>query len=255
MTENYNFGLPIAASTYAEKIDFSLSILHWAMAIIFVVASIFMAYTLIRFRKSAHPNADPNVNKWHVRSFIPDTTILIFEIILIFILGLPIWAQIKNEFPMDNQSNVVELVAEQFAWGFQYAGVDDIFGKKDPKQISAGNTIGIDESDPASADDIVSLNILHVPIGKPTIVYMTSKDVIHNFFVPEFRVKQDIVPGMKIPLWFEPTQLGEFELVCSQLCGLGHYRMMGKVIVHTEEDFQAKLKELKAEAQSGDENL
>jgi len=252
MAENFRFGLPIAASTYAAELDNAIHILHWGMLVIFVLSAIFMIYALIRFRQSKNPSADYDVHKWEVRSFIPDACILVFELLLIFAIGLPLWAHVKEEFPMDNQSHVVELLAEQFSWGFQYAGPDGEFGKKDPKQISAGNTIGLDETDPASTDDIISINILYVPIGMPTIVYMTSKDVIHSFFVPEFRVKQDVVPGMRIPLWFEPNQTGEFELVCSQLCGLGHYRMMGKVVVLPDDQYRAKLKELKAEMDIGD---
>jgi cytochrome c oxidase subunit 2 len=114
--------------------------------------------------------------------------------------------------------------------------------------MNANNQLGLDYTDPAAADDIISLNELHAPLGKPTIVYMTSKDVIHSFFVPEFRVKQDVVPGMRVPLWFEPTKVGTYELVCAQLCGLGHYRMRGLVHVHSPEDFAAKLKEIKAAA-------
>ena len=246
MLENYSLGLPIAASTYAERIDLSLHILHAGMIAIFVLWSIFFVYCLVRFRKGRQPKADANVNKWGVRSFAGDAAILLFEVWLIFMLGLPIWSQVKEVFPKDEDAQVVEMVAEQFAWGFQYAGPDGLFGRKDPAQISPDNTIGIDRSDPAAADDIVSLNTLHVPLGKPTIVYMTSKDVIHSFFVPEFRVKHDVVPGMRIPLWFEPTQTGTFELVCSQLCGLGHYRMVGRVVVHEPHDFENQLRELKA---------
>lgn len=246
MIENYRFGLPIAASTFAEGIDRSLNILHVAMTLIFVLWGIFFVYCLIRFRRSRQPQAQyDSGHKGGVASILPDVAILAFEIWLIFFLGIPIWSQIKVTFPQDKDALVVEMVAEQFAWGFQYAGADGVFGKKDPKQISPDNTIGIDRTDPASKDDIVSLNELHVPLGKPTLIYMTSKDVIHSFFVPEFRVKQDVVPGMRIPLWFEPTMTGTFEIGCAQLCGLGHYRMKGTVIVHTPEEYEAKIKEIK----------
>jgi len=247
MAENYRFGLPIAASTYASQIDLSLNIIHIGMVVIFVFWAILFVYILFRFRKGRNPAADYNVKKWPVRSFLPDAAILVFELLVIFMWGLPIWSQVKEAFPPTAQSNVVEMMAEQFAWGFQYAGPDGMFGGRDAKQINSGNTIGIDFNDPASKDDIISLNELHIPLGKPTILYTTSKDVIHSFFVPEFRIKQDVVPGMRIPIWFEPTKTGTFELVCAQLCGLGHYRMMGTVVVHTPEDFENKLKEIKAQ--------
>ena len=237
---NYTVGLPVAASTYAARVDYTLHLIHWAMGIIFVLWGLFFTFCLIKFRRKDGVPADyAAASKGGLLSFAPDIAVLVFEIWLIFFLGLPIWAQIKEEFPKDADSNVVQLVAEQFAWGFQYAGPDGQFGRRDAKQISSANTIGIDANDPAAKDDFVSLNELHVPLGKPTILYMTSKDVIHSFFVPEFRVKQDVVPGMRVPLWFEPTKLGRYEIGCAQLCGLGHYRMRGEVVVETPEDFAA----------------
>ncbi len=251
---NYTFGLPIAASTYAGRIDFALNLLQWGMTAIFVVWGIFFTYCLIRFRKGNQQTASYDAaHKGGLASFLPDAMVLGFELWLVFFLGLPIWAHVKEDFPKDENSVVVELVAEQFAWGFQYPGPDGLFAKKDAKQISSGNTVGIDANDPNGKDDYVSLNELHVPLGKPTIIYMTSKDVIHSFFVPEFRVKQDVVPGMRVPLWFEPTKVGRYEIGCAQLCGLGHYRMRGEVVVHTPEDFenwkQQRAQELKEQNQ------
>jgi cytochrome c oxidase subunit II len=245
LSDNYTFGLPIAASTYAPRVDLALNILHVGMITIFVLWALFFTYCLIRFRKGRNPKADSNVGKWAIQSFIPDAAILAFELWLIFVFGLPIWSQVKEEFPTEQDATVVEMIAEQFAWSFHYAGPDGIFGRRDPKLMNADNQIGLDTTDPAAADDIVTLNDLHVPLGKPTLLYMTSKDVIHSFFVPEFRTKQDVVPGMRSPLWFEATQTGPFEIGCAQLCGLGHYRMKGQVLVHNPEDFEKTLKELK----------
>lgn len=227
------------------------------MGAIFVLWGLFFVFCLVRFRKGAHPQADYGVvKKGAVASFMPDAAVLVFELWIIFAIGFPAWSQIKEEFPAQNESQVVEMVAEQFAWSFQYAGEDGVFGKKDPLQINSGNTLGIDLTDPASKDDIISINELHVPLGKPTIIYMTSKDVIHSFFVPEFRVKQDVVPGMKIPLWFEATKIGRYEIGCAQLCGLGHYRMRGEVVVHTPEEFEVWKKQQLMENQGeGDESL
>lgn len=246
LLQNYTFGLPVAASTYAARVDAALRLLHIGMVTVFVLWTLFFVYCLIRYRKGKNPKADYNVHKWPISSFLPDAAILIFELWLIFAFGLPIWSHIKEEFPDASKSNVVEVVAEQFAWNFHYAGPDGIFGRRDPKLVdSATNPIGLDPTDPAAADDITTLNELHVPLGKPTLLYMTSKDVIHSFFVPEFRVKQDVVPGMRIPLWFEPNKTGMYEIGCAQLCGLGHYRMKGTVIVTSPEEFESKLKEIK----------
>jgi cytochrome c oxidase subunit 2 len=236
---NYRFGLPVAASTYASKIDLSLSILHWGMLVMFVVWGAFFAYCLIRFRQGRHPVAKPEAIKGGAMSFLPDVLVLGFEIWLVFFLGLPIWAHVKEDMPKEENALVVHLVAEQFAWNFQYPGTDNLFGARDAKQIDSSNTLGIDRNDPNGKDDIVTINELHVPLGKPTLLHMTSKDVIHSFFVPEFRVKQDVVPGMENLLWFEPTRTGTFEIGCAQLCGLGHYRMIGTVVVDTPENFEA----------------
>jgi cytochrome c oxidase subunit 2 len=131
----------------------------------------------------------------------------------------------------------VRMVAEQFAWNFQYPGKDGKFGKTDTSQISGDNPLGIDTEDPAGKDDLVTVNNLHIPVHRPVIVDVSSKDVIHSFNIPVLRVKQDTVPGQLISVWFEATQPGHFELACAQLCGLGHYRMRGDVLIDTPEDF------------------
>lgn len=249
---NYTFGLPIAASTYAGRVDKSLDLLHVAMTLIFLLWGIFFVFALIRFRRKAAPKANYEASKGGLASFLPDLGVLLFEVWLIFIVGLPIWAEIKEDFPPTASALNVDMVAEQFAWSFQYAGPDGILGSREPKRMNANNQLGIDRSEPAAMDDVVSINELHVPLGRPTIINMTSKDVIHSFFVPEFRVKQDTVPGMRTPLWFEPTKTGRYEIGCAQLCGLGHYRMRGEVVVHTPEEFAAweaqQQKELKEES-------
>ena len=247
--KNYRVGLPIEASTYAGQVDKCLNVVHVGMVVIFILWAIFFAYCLIRFRRRDGVKATHGM-KHGLTAFLPDVAVLAFEIWMIFFLGLPVWSTVKTDFPKDEQSNVVELVAEQFAWGFHYPGADGKFGRRDVKQISSGNTIGIDYSDPDAKDDFTSINELHVPLGKPTVIYMTSKDVIHSFFVPEFRVKQDVVPGMRVPLWFEPNQTGHFEIGCAQLCGLGHYRMRGEVVVDTPEDYAAWLKSKADEAKA-----
>lgn len=240
MSSNYGWGLPVAASTYASKIDGSLHILHGAMILIFVLWAIYMAYCLVAYRASKHPVAvyTKEHSKW---ALLPDWIILAFEIWLIFIVGIPIWAHIREELPKPENATVVNLTAEQFAWTFHYPGPDGKFGKQVGKLVNADNPLGIDPDDEAGKDDLVSVNELHVPMGKPVLLSMSSKDVIHSFFVPEFRTKQDIVPGMRIPLWFEPTMTGQFEIGCAQLCGTGHYRMRGDVFVTSPEDFDAWL--------------
>ena len=120
----------------------------------------------------------------------------------------------------------IEVMAKQFAWSFRYPGPDGKFGRTDLKLINdaGGNPFGIDDKDPAGKDDIVSAS-LKVPAGKPIQLIMRSRDVIHNFFVRELRLKQDIVPGMEIPFHFQADVIGVYEVPCSELCGLGHHQM------------------------------
>ena len=131
----------------------------------------------------------------------------------------------------------MRVVAEQFAWNVHYPGKDGKFGKASISLIDAENPLGLDRNDPDAKDDIITLNQLNIPVNKPVIVYLTSKDVIHSFTLYEMRVKQDAIPGMDIPVWFVPTRVGEYEITCSQLCGLGHYRMRGFVNVKSTADF------------------
>ena len=153
--------------------------------------------------------------------------------------------------PSESEALVVQVTAEQFAWNVHYAGADRVFGRRDITLIDTqSNPLGLDRSDPAAKDDVTSLNQLYLPVNKPIILKLRSKDVIHSFGVPEFRVKQDAIPGLTIPIWFVPnvttaemrTRTGnaefQYEIACAQLCGLGHYRMRGFVTVQTAEEFQ-----------------
>ncbi len=159
----------------------------------------------------------------------------------VFVLGLPVWGKYYGEPPADVLT--VEVTAEQFAWNVRYAGADGKFGRTAARLISLNNPLGVDRSDANGQDDLILLNDIHLPVNKPARIRLRSKDVIHSFYVPDFRVRQDTVPGMTIDLWFVPTQTGSFELACSQLCGFGHYTMRGLVTVVSEADFQAWLAE------------
>ena len=242
MEGNYGWGLPVAASTFAGDIDWGIKIIHVAMVGIFVLWGIFFTYLLIRYRQ--RPGVPANVAKdplW--KSLLPDAAVLVFELFLIFAYALPSWSRIKLNFPKPEESNVVEVVAEQFAWNFQYAGADGVMGRRDAKFIDSTNVLGLDMEDPHAKDDVVTLNEMHLPLGKKTLVYLSSKDVIHSLFIPEFRIKQDAMPGMRVPVWFEPTLAGKYEIACAQLCGNAHATMRGDVIVHAPEEFEAWLKE------------
>ena len=133
---------------------------------------------------------------------------------------------------------VVRVTAEQFAWTVHYAGKDGKFGQLKIELIDGTNPVGLDRQDPNGKDDILSPNTLNIPVNKPIIAKLTSKDVIHNFFLPVMRVKQDIIPGMTVPVWFQATQTGKFEIGCAQLCGVGHTQMRGFFNVMSQEEFE-----------------
>jgi cytochrome c oxidase subunit 2 len=137
----------------------------------------------------------------------------------------------------------VRVVAKQFEWHIQYPGPDGMFGRTTLDLITPTNAIGLDRSDPVAVDDLVTINQLNLPVDTPVLVHLSTQDVIHSFGISSMRVKQDAIPGQEIPVWFVPTTTGNFEINCSQLCGLGHYRMRGFVTIQTEAEFQAWFQE------------
>ncbi|MBM4269461.1 MAG: cytochrome c oxidase subunit II [Deltaproteobacteria bacterium] len=247
----YTIGLPPVASSYGSDIDALMLLMHVVMVAIFVIWGVYFVYCLVKYRakdgeRGVYHQAGENA------SFIPDGIILVFEIWLILAFGIPMWVSIKQQTPPPEESLEIVLVAEQFAWNFQYPGADRKFGRRDVKLVSASNAIGLDATDPAAKDDVVTVNNLHVPMNKPVILRMTSKDVIHDFQVTNFRNKQDILPGQMTMLWFEPTVPGKYEIACAQLCGLGHTKMIGNVFVDSQQDwdkwFQEELEYKTADA-------
>jgi len=143
-----------------------------------------------------------------------------------------------NQFPSESEALVVRVVAEQFSWNIHYPGPDGKFGRTDIKLMAADNPLGLDKNDPDAKDDVTTINQLNVPVDRPVLIHLSSKDVIHSFGVYELRVKQDAIPGIDTPVWFTPTRPGEYEVTCSQLCGLGHYRMRSYVTVQTADAFR-----------------
>jgi cytochrome c oxidase subunit 2 len=255
-------GLPPLATTHGAQIDSLIGWIHIFMLLLFVGWGGFFVYVLIRFRKSRHPVANyPGVTS-HASSYL-EGAVLVIEMVLLFAFSIPLWAARVDHVPSEKEALVVQVTAEQFAWNVHYAGPDGVFGRTDLKLIDLqSNPLGLDRNDPAAKDDVTTLNQLYLPANRPIIVKLRSKDVIHSFGVPEFRVKQDAVPGLTIPIWFVPdvttaemrTRLGkpefQYEIACAQLCGLGHARMRGFVTVQTAEEFQKWLDEqIKASAE------
>jgi cytochrome c oxidase subunit 2 len=229
--------LPPAAATHAADIDQMTAVVHWLMLILFVGWGAFFVFVLFRFRKGANPKASYTGAKGKFAKST-EVAVAIFEAVLLLVYAIPAWATRVAEFPAESEAVVVRVTGGQFEWLVHYPGADGVFGRRDIKLITAENGIGLDRTDPAAKDDITDINNLNLPVNRPVLIRLTSKDVIHSFGSVEMRVKQDAVPGLEIPVWFIPSRVGDYEISCSQLCGLGHYRMRGFMSVKSEADYQ-----------------
>jgi len=229
--------LPAAASSDAPLLDAVLMSVHVHMLLIFVGWLAVFVYALVRFRKGANPEP----RQHGVRGVWPALAIgavIAGDVVILFALALPAWSGRNAPPPAGVNPVEVRVTAEQFAWNIHYPGPDGVFGRTDQTLVSASNPVGIDRSDPAARDDIGLLNILTLPVYRTVMVQLTSRDVIHSFTLNEMRIKQDANPGMTTRIWFTPTQTGNWEIACSQLCGLGHYRMRGEYHVVTPEEWE-----------------
>ena len=229
--------LPAAASSHAPLFDAVLMSVHVHMLLIFAGWLALFIYALLRFRKGANPEP----RRQGVRGIWPALgigAVIVGDVFILFVLALPAWSQ-RNEPPPAGVNPVeVRVAAEQFAWNIHYPGPDGVFGRTGQTFVSASNPVGIDRSDPAALDDIGLLNVLTLPVYRTVVVQLTSRDVIHSFTLNELRVKQDANPGLPVRFWFTPTLTGNWEIACSQLCGMGHYRMRGEYRVVTPEEWE-----------------
>jgi cytochrome c oxidase subunit 2 len=242
-------GMPIQASAHAAEIDQMTVLVHWLMAVLFVGWGLFFVFVIFRFRRGANPRASYTGAKGKI-SKGTEVAVAVIEVVLLVFYAIPAWAKRVTRLPSESESVVVRIVGEQFAWNIHYPGPDGRFGRTDIGRVTADNPLGLDRTDPNAKDDITTINQLFLPENRPAIVQLSSKDVIHSFGLIEMRVKQDAIPGMTMPVWFIPTRRGEYEIACSQLCGLGHFRMRGFVTIQSEAEFRKWLddqeKELRA---------
>jgi len=254
MTNWFMSYMPLQASAHAAEIDRMTVLTHWLMLVLFVGWGAFLVFVVFQCRQGANPRANYAGAKGKFAKGT-EIAVAIIEIVLLVGYAIPAWATRVKPMPPDNSAVIVRVIGHQFAWEIQYPGADGVFGRTDPKLLTADNLIGLDKTDPNAKDDIVTSNQLVIPVNRPVLVHLSSQDVIHSFGLYEMRIKQDAVPGLDIPQWFIPTvttnemrqKLGkpdfEYEIACSQLCGLGHFRMRGFVTVKTDAEFRAWLAE------------
>lgn len=257
ITGDYGPTLPpnIAKQGYAQQGDRLINFLHVFMLAMFVGWSVFIAYCLVRFRQRPGSSADSRPIKAKPSKY-SEIAVAVVEAVLLIGVSMPAWASMKNDLPTEADNPLhVRVIAEQFAWNFHYPGKDGVFGRTSPERIDVvTNPMGLDEEDPSAEDDFVAQQ-LHIPVDRPVIAKIMSKDVIHSFSIPVLRVKQDAIPGMRIPVWFEATQTGNYEIACAQLCGNNHYSMRAILVVESATDFEAWVEEESKPPEEFDEDL
>ena len=239
---NEFLGQPPNYAEHGYQIDHILEFCHWFMAALFVGWSAFFIFVLVRFRRSKHPVADHHGVKSGISTHLEFSVVLI-EAVLLIGFAIPLWAKRVNEFPDTKDAILIHAVGQQFNWNFHLPGPDGEFGRRDINLVTNSNPLGLDQNDAGAKDDIVVLGEVHVPINRPVIIELSSKDVIHNFALVNMRIAQDAIPGSLIPMWFKPIKAGTYEIICGQLCGLGHYSMKGTLVVDEPAEYQAWLKE------------
>jgi cytochrome c oxidase subunit 2 len=223
---NFSWLMPETVSTFGPAIDSMYYVILWITGIVFFATEITLLIFLVKYRHKEGRKAE------HIhgsnRAEVVWTTIPFVIVMSLAFYSKGLWDEIRDPDLIPADAYQINLMARQFEWNATYSGADGQFG---------------------TADDFESLNIIHIPVDQPIRVELEAEDVIHSFFLPDFRVKQDAVPGMIIPVWFEATRTGEFPLACAELCGLGHYTMGGTIIVHSQADFQDWLADQQAQAE------
>lgn len=208
--------LPPNISTYGGEIDFLYLVILWITGIVFVLVIGTLLWFSFRYRHTPERKAHHIHANWKIEVV---WTVIPFLIVMgLGAMSFGLWSDIKNPHRFPAAALTIGVHASQFEWNVTYPGPD---------------------GQPGGEGGFETLNRIHVPVDQPIRVHLTAEDVIHSFFLPHFRVKQDAVPGMPQEVWFQATETGEFELACAELCGTGHTRMRGMVVVQTTEDFEA----------------
>jgi cytochrome c oxidase subunit II len=226
---------PIASNWGA--IDDTISITFWVTGVVFVVINLFMAYAVFRYRYRAARRADYEPENKKLEWWLFGVTAV--GVAAMLAPGLTVWAKFVD---VPKDAAEVEAVGQQWHWMYRFPGKDGKLGTVDAKFVSADNPFGMNPADANGQDDILVANPeVHLPLGKPVKMLLRSKDVLHDFAVAQIRVKMDMVPGLVTHAWFTPTRTGSFDLLCEELCGIGHFAMRGRIVIDEEAAFRAWL--------------
>ena len=226
---------PIASNW--DYIDATITITFWITGVVFVAVVLFMAYCVFRFRAAPGRRAAYEPENKRLEVWLTVATAL--GVAAMLAPGLFVWHRFITV-PAD--ATEIEVVGQQWQWNYRLPGADGKLGAVDTRLISPENPLGLVPADPAGQDDvIIQAEDLHLPVDRPVKVLLRSIDVLHDFYVPEFRAKMDMIPGSVTYFWFTPTRTGSFDVLCAELCGTGHAIMRGRVVVQTAEEYQAWL--------------
>jgi cytochrome c oxidase subunit II len=232
---------PEDISEHGPAIDAQFMRTLVVVAIAFIASQVALGWYVWRYRDTGKGE----VVYTHGNAKLEVGMMLLVTVVFVSLaaMGQKVWAQLHlQDAPADAVQ--IEVTGQQFVWNIRYPGVDGKFGRTDPKLINdQENPVGLDTKDAAAKDDIVSVNRMAIPVNKPIKVILRAKDVTHSFFVPALRFKQDTVPGLAIPVHFKALKTGEYEIACAELCGLGHYKMKGYLMVMEDAQYEAWLKD------------
>lgn len=236
---NEFLGQPELASEHGGQIDHMLEVVHWFMAILGIGWTIFFFVVLFKFNSRNNPKASYKGITSHFTTHL-EVLVVIVEVVLLLGFAFPLWAQRVEDIPSEDDPDVIRVraVGEQFRWNFHYAGADGRFGLIKPENINGTNPVGLVKADPNAFDDFLA-NELILPKDRMCIVQVSSKDVIHNLALIPMRIQQDAIPGLEIPMYFTPNKTGRWDIVCGQLCGAGHAKMVAFLVVQDEEEFDS----------------
>lgn len=228
------YGMPVNATLNGIQVDTILNFIFWLTIFVFFATQSIYVYYLIKYRR--RPGVKAHYSHGNNTLEIIWTTLPTIVFLGLAIYGNRVWTDIHRPAPADAIN--IEITGYQFAWDIRYPGPSGILARSDVTKITPENKFGIDPTDPRAKEDFTSTELV-IPVGRPVHVFLRSRDVIHSFYVPEFRLYQDAVPGRTIAwVWFQTLRQGNFQLACSQLCGKGHYNMKAPIRVVSQEEYE-----------------